>query len=158
MSDSTYLSSVTPLDSPERLRVTCPPGRYWVGDPCYSIPNDEWMPWLEAADYTRNSREHVLAAKVGGHIAVGVSTAYGDGEYPDEQGRMYGVDAGLIGVVPVEIAENKYNHDEAGRIIEFDREFDCYYDDGVVVLGPIRIHTGDSYDEWVEDPEYDDED
>jgi hypothetical protein len=155
MSETTQQSTVEPLEVPRaRLSVTVPAGRYWVGDPCYSIPNDLWMSWLEAADYTFPGREHVLAARINGRVAVGVSTKYGDGCYPDEQGRMYAVDAGLIGVVPVEVADNSVGSDgdgEGGRIIDFPHEFECYYDDGTVVLGPVRIHTGDDEFDWRDD-------
>jgi hypothetical protein len=158
MSETTQQSTVEPLEVPRaRLSVTVPAGRYWVGDPCYSVPNDLWMDWLEAADYTFPGREHVLAARINGQIAVGVATKYGDGSYMDEQGREYGVDAGLLGVVPVEVAENNYANDTAGRIIEFDREFECYYDDGTVNLGPVRIHTGDDEADWWDDVDEDED-
>ena len=31
--------------------VTLDAGDYWLGDPCYVIRDEDWMPWLEATDY-----------------------------------------------------------------------------------------------------------
>lgn len=115
-----------------------PAGRYYVGDPCYSIPDELWMEWLEAANYLDNPR--VLVAEVGGHTALGVGTAYGDGEYHGSDGNSYGVDAGLIGVVPEELGKNGSTL-YATQLVEFDTDFECRYEDGVIVLGHIRIDT-----------------
>lgn len=124
------------------LTATLPAGTYVVGDPCYSIPNEMWMAWLEQADYTQNDRNHVLVASVNGHLAVGVSTAFGDGEYFDQNGNTYPVDAGLLGLVPIEVAGKNSLGDER-VIMTFDAPVDCFYDDENVVLGPVIIETGD---------------
>ena len=133
--------------------TTVPAGTYIVGDPCYSVPDDRWMEWLEAADYT-TSTHPVLVAELDGQVVVGVSTMYGDGCYAGSDGNEYGVDAGLIGLVPVGVAG-----DTPGRgpsLVEFAEPVDCYRDgDGTIHLGHIAIQTGDS-DEW--DDEWDDED
>lgn len=139
----------------ERGEVTVaiiPAGAYIVGDPCYFVPDDQWQPWLEAANYTYPSREHVLHAPVHGHPVVGVSTAYGDGVYVDEQGREYPVDAGLIGLTPIALAATDWRRD-LGHLVTFDTEIACRYDDGKIHLGPITINTGDEEEdetEWCE--------
>jgi hypothetical protein len=157
------MSRVTAFPAPPaiRLEVEVPAGWYFVGDPGYFIPTDAWMGWLDAADSAIPSRDHVLAANVDGLLAVGVSTAHGDGVYRDQEGREYGVDAGLIGVVPEAVAEAatdstyasfKANGKDAdalglGRVIEFECPFTARYEDGVVVLGSLRIDTTDDADE-----------
>ena len=75
--------------------VTMPAGEYWVGDPCYSVPDARWMEWLEAADYI-NERRYLLA-EIDGQPVLGIGTAYGDGLFPGSDGNEYAVDAGLIG-------------------------------------------------------------
>lgn len=133
---------VTPYVDEEpayRAVATVPPGVYLVGDPCYSVPDDLWMEWLEEADYTNGDRRHVLAAKIDGHEVVGVSTAHGDGVYYDGEGREYGVDAGLLGLVPVEVAKEEPDMDLP--LLTLTEPADCYYDDGIVHLGPIEINT-----------------
>lgn len=116
---------------------TFPAGTYYIGDPCYAIPNDRWMEWLEAADYT--NQETYLVADLDGHTAIGVGTAYGDGVYGGSDGNTYGVDAGLIGAVPREVAEEGCS----SNLVTFDSPFDVSYDEGVIRIGHIRIDTSD---------------
>jgi hypothetical protein len=123
--------------------VTMPAGRYWIGDPCYAVPNDRWMEWLKAADYMEQPR--YLIAEFDGRPVLGISTAYGDGEYYDRGGLgSFPVDAGLIGVVPVEVAQA----DVTGmHLVEFEHDFECRYDEddaGLIVLGHIEIETDPS--------------
>lgn len=114
--------------------VTMPAGQYWVGDPCYAVPNERWQKWLEAADYENAVR--FLLAELDGHPVLGIGTAYGDGLYTDDQGRDYPVDAGLIGVVPVEVARP----DVTGmHLVDFEDDFECRYDDGTIVLGLLVV-------------------
>lgn len=135
--------------SPDVLHsAEVPPGTYVVGDPCYSVPNELWMAWLEAADYEVQSREHVLAANINGHLTVGVSTACGDGVYPASDGAMYGVDAGLLGLVPIEVAKDVQDNLNAGltTTVTLDKPAVCYFDNGTVHLGDLTIWTGDDLD------------
>ena len=91
--------------------VTLDAGDYWLGDPCYVIRGEHWMPWLEATNY---STETNLIGEIPNteHKAVGFSTYYGDGVYPlivnGEEVFSLGVDAGMIGFVPVEYGAPKY--------------------------------------------------
>ena len=92
------------------VQVQIPAGDYWLSDPCYTIKDEHWVPWLEAANYRE---EDNLVAKIPGtdFYAVGFRTAWGDGVYPLQQKVDWkywddvaelGVDAGLIGFVPCE--------------------------------------------------------
>ena len=93
------------------IQVQIEPGDYWLSDPCYTIRDEDWIPWLEACNYRE---EDNLFGKIPGtnFYAVGFRTAWGDGVYPlqKENGRgtnwfdvaELGVDAGLIGFVPCE--------------------------------------------------------
>lgn len=129
-------------------KVIVPAGTYMVGDPCYNVPNERWMEWLEAADFRDKPREHVLVAELDGYPIVGVSTATGDGSYFDQTNREYGVDAGMIGLVPFAFASMKYgmsDQQEAAGIahkIVFDESVECYYDKGVIHIGSLAIDTG----------------
>lgn len=134
--------------------VKVPAGKYWVGDPCYSIPDEEWMPWLEAADYTINDRHHILVADLGeGRYAVGVSTQFGDGYYSDNEGRGYGVDAGLIGLVSQDwpgAGAKYYPRQEGIRYpLELPNEITVSYsEDGTITFGDLSIYTGDVDDDY----------
>lgn len=128
--------------------VEMPAGEYWVGDPCYAVPDERWMEWLEAADYMN---EHsLLVADLDGHTVLGLGTAYGDGVFVGSDGFDYGVDAGLIGVVPVEVADysdEKYPAGALMRRVEFTEPFECRYSNGTIILGNIRIDTDPEEDE-----------
>ena len=91
------------------IQVQIPAGDYWLSDPCYTIKDEDWIPWLEACNYRE---EDNLFGKIPGtdFYAVGFRTSWGDGVYPLQQQEGYGykdiaelgVDAGLIGFVPCE--------------------------------------------------------
>lgn len=130
--------------------VRMPAGTYIVGDPCYNVPDDQWSSWLAAADpevFGPGSSSHdckrVLIAEVNGHPVLGIGTAHGDGQYLDTNSNRYPVDAGLIGLVPVELVAEAGDtlRDDLGVVRTFERPFDCSYEDGVIVLGNIRIDT-----------------
>jgi hypothetical protein len=123
--------------------ITMPAGEYFVGDPCYSVPGERWMEWLNAADYENEDR--YLLAELDGRPVLGIGTAFGDGEFPGSNGERYPVDAGLIGLVPCKLSKEE---DPFGAHREtFDRSFECSYDDGKIHLGHITIDTeNDEYD------------
>ena len=94
------------------IQVQIPAGDYWLSDPCYTIRDEDWLPWLEACNYRE---EDNLVGVIPGtdFYAVGFRTAWGDGVYPLQKEHEYrrdiwndvaelGVDAGLIGFVPCE--------------------------------------------------------
>lgn len=138
--------------------VTMPAGAYYVGDPCYAFSNDNnerWMQWLKDANYDVTPYPRYLLAEVEGKAVLGIGTAYGDGAYPGSDGFEYCVDAGLLGVVPVEVAEDSALY--AMNKTTFDKPFTCSYDEGTITLGHIVIETSDeSNDDW--DWNYDEND
>jgi len=93
------------------VQVTLQSGTYWLGDPGYIIRDEDWLPWLEACDFTN---QDTLVGQVPGKeiMACGFRTAFGDGVYDfeghnsrsmkydewDTLGEL-GVDSGLIGFV-----------------------------------------------------------
>ncbi len=91
------------------VQVTLQSGTYYLGDPCYVIADEDWIPWLEACNYTK--QDTLMATVPGKEIdAVGFRTAYGDGVYDFEGANTrrddtwdtimeLGVDSGMIGFV-----------------------------------------------------------
>lgn len=124
--------------------VEMPAGEYIIGDPCYSVPNDRWIEWLNLADYM-NSNDGVIAAELDGHPIVGVHTMYGDGTYYDQFDNWYDVDAGLIGLVSTSIGEWSVGGNP--KIVTFHTPFECFRDGGVIHLGSYEIQTDDEDDE-----------
>jgi hypothetical protein len=153
-----------------------PAGTYYVGDPCYAIPDEWWQDVLENTGYLGlyASRESMAAPvwtpydgdKFGmwnykGFAIGAASTKHGDGTYKDQNGKCYGVDSGTLGAVPIEmipaddLARIMANPD--GQIVEFPYSFVIRSGedlDGLIDIGHIQIDTDPQY----EDDGYDDED
>lgn len=137
-----------------------PAGKYYVGDLCY-VMHDEWdeacsLFFKGRDDHGCNQGEFTLKD---GRRFVSINTKWGDGSYRDQQGRSYGVDAGLIGCIRVQdiSLDCGDNFISGGNIIDFPHDFDCGYEDenGTIVIGHIRIETDQEYD-YKEEEEYED--
>ena len=125
-------------------KVIVPAGSYWLGDPCYSVPNDLWDDVLDSSGFFNKP-----IGTVAGFNVLAFRTAYGDGVYRDQHDNDYPVDAGLIGLTPVELA----GHNPFGsHRVTFYRDTECTGYDGVMQFGDYKINTRD------DDPNYDDED
>ncbi len=136
-------------------RTSLPPGTYYIGDLCYAIED-----WDAFCKLTIKGNECIYGEfpwKTGKLWQHG--TAYGDGCYEDQEGNEYGVDAGLIGVLPIEFADKtEYELSELGRVQEFPNGLECSYEDGIFYIGYLRIDTDPSKREDVDDYEGEEED
>ena len=118
---------------------TMPAGRYWLGDLCYVLGDEDDELWEEfIANEHWNGRD--VAAALDGHPTVALNTAYGDGVYTSTTGEVFGVDAGIIGAVAWELA------DPEGHSLGFERTFEedfLMYRDrwGVIHIGSMEIPT-----------------
>ncbi len=113
-----------------------PKGKYWLGDPCYCFkPHEKWTEVLKKSDFFE--REY----KEGKRISIAFRTTFGDGEYLDEEGNSYPVDAGLIGLTNIKLAIKK---PFGSRLVEFTEPTICYKDGGLLVFGNTKIQTDDS--------------
>lgn len=130
-------------------------GKYYVGDLCYVMDND----WDEVCDLTIDCHE-VLSGefnmKDGRRFAV-FTTMYGDGTYRDDFGRKYPVDSGSIGCILLDNITMKNADIAYGQIIEFDKDFNCGYEDGVIYFGKVRIDTDPLDEEDEEEDCYEEE-
>lgn len=140
-----------PPESPDHL----PPGRYWVGDPCYAITNDgdDIGIWFRLCDdmFAKEGGERGAAVahdKESGFWFVASSTAHGDGTYEGSDGRTYGVDAGMIGVVPEFFwgehrIQSYWGGDAPNYLVDFPEPFSVSYEkeDGRIIIGHIEIVT-----------------
>jgi len=131
-----------------KVEVEIPAGEYWLGDPCYTVPDDMWMPWLEAADY--KNQGDVLVAQVPGtsfHV-LGFGTKWGDGVYQGTDGENYGVDAGLIGLVPVGLFPETTSSLSTKIVFEGPRKA-VWRDNGLLSFGDVDIETNPSYEDEI---------
>lgn len=151
-------------------------GHYFLGDPCYPFPNtgpDEprWIELLRSCGYFDSNPSASDEARYGpwtgtpgpvgtvtvngvGYPVVAFSTYRGDGGFKGSDGFEYGVDAGMIGLVPVALIEalGRDYTDEwlatCGTILDADIGFVAETDgNGVMTFGTITINTRDDAQE-----------
>lgn len=162
MSDTTYTTTQTndtwreDATSTSQFAAPLPAGTYLVGDPCYAFDHSHhqnWLDWL--ADVWKNVDADwltILDGRVNGMRIAASRTGYGDGEYYDQDGHVYGVDAGLLGAVPVELLATIYPkyagmaHEQIEaelkmRIVDFPHPFHVSHNEGsgAVSIGHIVI-------------------
>lgn len=104
-------------------RLTIPPGRYFLGDPCYVIMTP--ARWDQVTHMVHQSRQGLGGVvTIEGERVIAWSTGVGDGLFPGSDYFEYSVDSGLIGLVPWELCEpaepypNRVPNHELGRYIQ----------------------------------------
>ena len=151
-------------------------GKYYLGDPCYVLNEQnghDWMDLLSSTNYFGSydekeqkyipAEERQYFHKIGEHFVFVSDTAHGDGQYYDNMGGCYPVDAGMIGCIPLElIPEAGLDILDFGNVVKFDKDFTCEsgaHDDGVIRIGNLLIDTDPEpeYDPYDEDDEYDED-
>lgn len=119
------------------MQLVIPAGTYVLGDPCYTIKDEDWDTVLEKTDYFTYPD-----CELHGKLVIGFHTAYGDGDYKANNGRSYGVDAGLIGLVQVnpdyEIPEH---YKDTVSLVTFPEPCIALNREGYMRFGAIRIDT-----------------
>lgn len=121
-------------------------GIYYVGDVCYVVKREDWMPLLEKSKYFNCETTGQWGGEYNGFPMFVASTAYGDGEYRDDFFRKYLVDAGVIGIMPVE-ALTKNPEGQGGQIITFPHNFEVHAMKGVFHFGDVYIDTSGEEEE-----------
>lgn len=131
-------------------------GKYYVGDLCYVINDKHWDELGEQTDWFQKGNNFQFKEQT-----VFVSgTAHGDGRFSDNSGRVYCVDAGLIGVIPFDVIDDNFEG-KGGQIIEFEKDFTAHEGKGIFYIGNIEIDTygwdEEEEEHWDEDENEDDE-
>lgn len=147
-----------------------PSGKYYIGDPCYVVPDEHWGELLDDANFfvTRESGRYFDKDLGKSVIVYAGSTAWGDGLYSDGS-REYPVDSGSIGIINAECIRpgKKERHSPdfvPGHYIEFDRPFTISMNGGIFKFGEdLEINTRDQLYEdedeefiayvWDDDPD-----
>ena len=116
--------------------VALPAGRYWVGDPCYAIREDwaDFVGLIDATEVVNYKGQDVLVIETGG-----------DGCW-EHNGQDYGVDAGLLAVVPAALVE-EYGNDK-GVFVELTDDTEVGYITGGDTLH--EVFAGDVTVTWRE--------
>ena len=137
----------------EVQQVVVPAGKYWLCDPCYAVPEGLWMQLLNSCDFFNEPVGTITDSHGAVHHVLAFGTAYGDGRYVDQHGNTYPVDAGLIGLTPVELGDPNGYIGALGTLVEFTGDTMCTNDGGRMRFGEYKINTLD--DETLNDEEDD---
>ncbi|MDE6604797.1 MAG: hypothetical protein K2K85_02105 [Clostridia bacterium] len=130
---------------------------FYVGDVCYQMTDEDYY-----ADWSNDFEDFEGVHEIHGHTFAIGGTKYGDGEYQDQHGHCYGVDAGNIGILPYELCKDKdiREIEKLGRFIEA-KEATFTADDGVIEIefdNGEYIYINTDYEEDEEDYYDEDED
>lgn len=132
---------------------------FYVGDVCYQMTDEDYN-----ADWSNDFEDFEGEHEIHGHkFAIG-GTKYGDGEYEDQYGHRYGVDAGNIGILPYELCESKDEKEIAkfGRFVNANKAtftaedgvIEIEFDDGQHIYINTDDYEEDEEDYYDEDEEY----
>jgi hypothetical protein len=125
---------------PAGWNVTVPAGRYFLGDPCYAVPDESW----DALLGTCGGFLDAPVGMTGLHQVLGFLTRWGDGRYRDHEGHAYLVDSGVIGLTPEAVYSRRPDAatlENAGRITEFGQAVTATAIGGQLQFGWLRIET-----------------
>jgi len=131
-----------------------PAGRYMICDLCYVLTDDEHEEFISLTIKNNQCLDGEFQFKDGRRFAT-YGTKWGDGEYHDQYGHTYSVDAGLIGCILMDdIRANKYdNLLQLGAIMEFKTDFvtgggreDSGWH-GTIQFGHVVIETDPQYED-----------
>jgi hypothetical protein len=108
------------------VKATFGKGKYFIGDICYALDDKIYDKiWGEQNKYENGCFE---IKSLNSKFAV-ASTYYGDGSYKGSDGNIYGVDAGVIGVVPSTLFGKDKTLD-GGKVINVKKELKFIADNG----------------------------
>jgi hypothetical protein len=129
-----------------------PPGKYYIGDPCYVFNDSTWDKLLDVTDSFQNDE----LTEFGGGVVWGYSTAVGDGVYTDQNDNEFSVDSGVLAAIPIDLIENP-DGEANGTVVDAPNGLQVEHDNGTFWFGVICIKTAGDEDED-EDTGYDDPD
>jgi hypothetical protein len=131
------------------------PVQYYIGDLCY-VMHDVWSEVCDLMFFgdTDDEINGELELADGRKIVI-FSTAYGDGEYFDQDGNSYSVDSGTIGAIKLSEIRDTEAYLEGGNIHEFAAAidgYDCWSEKGKLGFYKVVIDTaGSDWDDEGED-------
>lgn len=103
---------------------------FYVGDVCHVL-EDTICYGVWGENY--NFREGSIQDPETGRVFAVVGTAYGDGSYIGSDGTSFSVDAGVIGLVPLELVGKLDGLDE-GKVVEMPGRAIFWAEDGKVEI------------------------
>lgn len=112
---------------------TFPAGKYFIGDLCYALPDEIYENIFggmgyEDGLYTQNDSNHFFFV---------ASTSFGDGCYQGSDGKEFGVDAGVLSILPAATMDKN----DGGHIYDFQYPVTCTFQNGTFRFssGPTQL-------------------
>jgi hypothetical protein len=123
-----------------------PAGRYYVGDLCYVMTDEEWdevcgLLFEGRSDHGCNEGEFTLKD---GRRFASYHTKYGDGRYESNMWTDHSVDSGGIGCIRLEDIRRGDTFDDIktfGAVMNFAVDFATGKEDGVIQFDRVLIDT-----------------
>jgi hypothetical protein len=117
------------------------PGKYYIGDLCY-VMHGEWDEFCKLTIVGDKVLDGEFNLADGRRFAT-FTTAWGDGNYFDQNGKSYDVDAGLIGCIRLDDIDltNPENSLIGGNVVEFIQPFSTFSAGGEIRIGNVLIDT-----------------
>jgi hypothetical protein len=125
-----------------------PAGTYYIGDLCYVMTDKEWDIFCSITTKGMECLSGEFTMPDGRRFAS-YTTKYGDGEYFDQLGNSYSVDAGLIGCIRLDDICDEKRIDakklkRLGNIRIFSQDFvTSSPGNGKIHIGSVVIDTDD---------------
>ena len=127
--------------------MSMPEGRYYIGDLCYVMSDEEWDEVCSITIKDNKCIEGEFNLKDGRRFAL-YGTAWGDGLYNDQYGHSYAVDSGTIGcILESDIKENIDDILQLGALIDMNTPFVTSGGrgepdwEGIIQFGTVMIET-----------------
>jgi hypothetical protein len=115
-----------------------PAGKYYIGDLCYVMSDDEWQ---EVCSLLEDDNDGHLTLKNGKQFAC-FRTAYGDGTYRTNADGSCSVDSGTIGCLLM-CQCSQQPDPELGLVVDIATDFAPYNVDGDMTFGHVDVYTND---------------
>ena len=118
----------------EIFRFTAPAGEYYIGDLCYVLSDEVYdtifggLGGYDSGLYKEKGTERFFLVD---------NTAYGDGLYHGNDGKEFGVDAGIIGICPKSLCSKDGN---GGQFYTFKEPVKCRFGKGKFEFRSGYIH------------------
>jgi len=124
-------------------KIMVPPGKYYVGDPCYVFVKSDWQKILSS----NKPNDLIINVEEGEKIIMfGVG---GDGYFVDTSGKKYSVDSGSLGLVPIDLIDRNLidGNLTKGNLFTFASTTLCkYIEDEFIAFGDVVFNLNSEVD------------
>ena len=116
-----------------------PAGKYYVGDLCH-VMDEEWEEFCKLTINGNGSIDGEFSLNSGVRFAS-FETKNGTGQYKDNFGKLYTVEASIIGCILVDDIIDHNADLSQGTIQDFKESFCPYIDNGVITFNQVCINA-----------------